>query len=375
MTEIFLIRHTQAEGNLYRMMQGHWDGDVTAMGWRQIEALAERFKNIHIDAVYSSDLYRTRMTATAAARHRNLEIRCDRRFREIDLGSWETGFFGNLAYEQPEQMAAFVKKPSQWKIEGAETYEQVRSRAFPALLEVAEKHDGETIVVVSHGVTIRCLMSAILDLDINEVDRLPIHGNTAVSHIFYEKGKFTVDYDNDQSHLEIMGIPQWHASSSLRHEAIDPVAEREYYTDCYRQAWIAAHGSELGFSAGAYLEHAACHYLVDKDSVLRFYDGETPVGVLDMDVLRGRDEGIGWISLLCLCPEYRCKGYGVQLLARAIKKYANMGRDCLRLNVAEENAAARAFYKKWGFEEIGEEKGNLGTLLLLERKLGGKKYV
>lgn len=375
MTEFFLIRHTQAEGNLYRMMQGHWDGDVTALGWRQIEALAERFKYIHLDAVYSSDLYRTRMTATAAARHQNLEIRCDRRFREVDLGPWETGFFGNLSYAQPEEMAAFVNRPAQWRIEGAETYEQVRDRAFPALLEVIEKHDGETIAIVSHGVTIRCLMSAILNEDLNNVERLPIHGNTAVSHIFYDNGKFTVDYDNDQSHLQLMGIPQWHASSSLRHETIDPVAEREYYAECYRQAWIAAHGSDLGFSPRAYLENAACHYLCDKESVLRFYDGDTPVGILDMDVLRGGDEGIGWISLLYLCTQYRNRGYGVQLLARAIKKYTNMGRQCLRLNVAEDNIAARAFYKKWGFEEIGQESGNLGTLLLLERKLGGKMYV
>ena len=35
MTEIYLIRHTQAEGNRYRMMQGYWDGEVTALGLRQ----------------------------------------------------------------------------------------------------------------------------------------------------------------------------------------------------------------------------------------------------------------------------------------------------------------------------------------------------
>ena len=32
MTEIYVIRHVQAEGNLYRMCQGHWDGGVTPMG-------------------------------------------------------------------------------------------------------------------------------------------------------------------------------------------------------------------------------------------------------------------------------------------------------------------------------------------------------
>ena len=65
MTEIYVIRHVQAEGNLYRHMQGHWDGDVTALGRRQRDALAERFRDISVDAVYSSDLYRARFTATS----------------------------------------------------------------------------------------------------------------------------------------------------------------------------------------------------------------------------------------------------------------------------------------------------------------------
>ena len=39
MTEIYLIRHAQAEGNRYHMMQGHWDGGVTALGRRQIDRI------------------------------------------------------------------------------------------------------------------------------------------------------------------------------------------------------------------------------------------------------------------------------------------------------------------------------------------------
>lgn len=58
MTQIYLIRHTQAEGNLYRMMQGHWDGDVTPLGMKEVDALASRFRDIPVDAVYSSDLTR-----------------------------------------------------------------------------------------------------------------------------------------------------------------------------------------------------------------------------------------------------------------------------------------------------------------------------
>lgn len=375
MTEIFLIRHTQAEGNLYRMMQGHWDGDVTAMGWKQIEALAERFRDVHPDAVYSSDLYRTRMTATAAARHDGLEVRCDRRLREIDLGPWETGFFGNLLHQQPEKMADFLMHPGDWQLEGAETCAQVRERAFEAFMELVCRHDGEKVVIVSHGVTIRCLFSRILNVDLNDAEKLPIQGNTAVSHLWYDKGEFRVDYTNDQSHLEAMGLPQWHKTASLRHEAIDPIIEKEFYTAAYEQTWTVAHGSSVGFNPQSYLAGAAIHSHFDAEAVLRLFDGDEPVGLVDMDTKRGESEGIGWISLLWLREDYRNRGYGVQLLARALKKYSSLGRTRLQLNVAEGNGQARAFYKKHGFEEIGSSTNSLGRLLLLEKKLEGKKYV
>ena len=63
MTKIYLIRHAEAEGNLYRRIQGHWDGSITPLGLQQIDALAQRFRREHIDALYCSDLSRARATA------------------------------------------------------------------------------------------------------------------------------------------------------------------------------------------------------------------------------------------------------------------------------------------------------------------------
>lgn len=60
MTKIYLIRHAEAEGNLYRRIQGHWDGSITALGLQQIDALAQRFRHEHIDALYCSNLSRAR---------------------------------------------------------------------------------------------------------------------------------------------------------------------------------------------------------------------------------------------------------------------------------------------------------------------------
>ena len=127
MTEIYVIRHVQAEGNLYRHMQGHWDGDVTSLGRLQRDALAERFRDIPVDAVYSSDLYRARFTATAVTRyHPQLRIREDRRLREINVGPWEALPFANCIWEQPELFETFMHDPEHFYLAGAETYHQVQ---------------------------------------------------------------------------------------------------------------------------------------------------------------------------------------------------------------------------------------------------------
>ena len=88
MTSIYLIRHAEAEGNLYRIAQGQYDSILTDRGWRQVRALERRFADIHIDAVYSSDLYRTCATATAIYKPKNLPLHRVRELREICVGDW-----------------------------------------------------------------------------------------------------------------------------------------------------------------------------------------------------------------------------------------------------------------------------------------------
>ncbi len=369
MTEIYLIRHAQAEGNLYRMMQGFWDGNITVLGKKQIDALADRLAGTPLDAVYASDLYRARLTARAAAKGRGLTVQLDPRLREIDMGPWEARFFGNLCHEEPEAAALFTHSPQFWQVDGSENYAQVSRRAFPALLEIAQKHEGQRVAVISHGVTIRCLLSTALQIPLERLEELPICKNTSISHLIYENGAFRAESINDYRHLETVGGTQWSKTADLRHEAIDPAREREYYCACYADAWQAAHGSLSGFCADVYLDSALEHYRQDPGSILKFYRGDEPVGLVDLDTRRGAHMDCGWLSLIYLTEEYRNQGYGIQLLGRALMKYRDMGRRTLRLHVAEENAPALSFYRKHGFRLLsGEDRGS-GKLLLLEKPL------
>ena len=102
MTEIYLIRHAQAEGNRFRIMQGHWDGGVTELGRRQIALLSDRLRDLKFDAVCSSDLYRAMLTASAVYKPRSLPLYTTPALRELNIGPWEQLFFGNLLHEEPE---------------------------------------------------------------------------------------------------------------------------------------------------------------------------------------------------------------------------------------------------------------------------------
>ena len=83
MTTIYLIRHAEAEGNLYRIIQGQRDVQLTETGKLQAEALGERFRDIPVDAVYSSALYRAAATAAAICRRQNLPLHRMAALREM----------------------------------------------------------------------------------------------------------------------------------------------------------------------------------------------------------------------------------------------------------------------------------------------------
>ena len=370
MTELYLIRHAQAEGNLYRMMQGHWDGDVTQRGIRQIEALGDRFRDERLDALFSSDLHRAVMTAEGIRRyHANLSIQTDNRLREIDLGPWTACFFGDLMHDRAAELMRFVNDSENWRIEGAETFTEVGARAVRCLEEIAAAHEGQKIAVVSHGVTIRCILWKMLGIQLQDTADLPACQNTAVTRLFYENGSFRVSEINDAAHLQQIAAPAGRRIPNLRGERFDPALDPDYYTRCYADAWETAHGSLRGFDPMVYLARAKKHHAADKDMVLRIFDGEESVGLIDLDPERGSREGRGWISLLYLREDYRHFGCGPQLLGRALITYEKKGRSAVRLSVADSNRTALAFYERNGFVCVEEAQGEQGKLLYMERKI------
>ncbi|MDE6107837.1 MAG: histidine phosphatase family protein, partial [Oscillospiraceae bacterium] len=151
MGKIYLIRHAQSEGNLYRRALGWYDGPVSLLGRQQIAALAERFRDIPVDAVYSSDLLRAQETAKAISLPKDLETCLEPAFREIHLGEFTNIPYGEFRYHHPRLYEAFFSYSPQWAPGEGESFRQVAHRVTPAFFRLAEQHRKEHIAIVSHA--------------------------------------------------------------------------------------------------------------------------------------------------------------------------------------------------------------------------------
>lgn len=302
MTTIYLIRHAEAEGNLYRRIQGQCDVNVTANGRRQIAALKERFQNIPVDACYSSDLTRTQATAQAVCEPKGLPLQLDSDFRELSLGRWENVPFGELYTCEGDLMQVFDDEPRKWRVEGAETYDQCTERFLGALDRTVRANAGKTICVFSHGAIIRNAMQVLFPgTSVGHAD------NTAVTLLHWDNGTYTAEYFNDNSHLT---------------EEISTLA---------RQNWWRQDGDRkdhnLWFTAG--LDEAAPVSSEENAEPWSAWYDRAFAGAL---FLRQLDEKTGELVLMELLPEFRKRDLAVQLVGHCVFLCRSRGMETLRIS-------------------------------------------
>jgi len=185
-TIILLARHGQSDWNATRRWQGHADRPLTEKGREQARALAERLRHVELDAVYSSDLRRAADTA-AAVSNEVIELPA---LREVDVGSW-SGLTRAEAEERfPDGVARWREGLPGW--EDGESYEELTRRVLAAVLEIARRHEGGRVLVVSHGGPIRALHAAALGLDVHTYRRMrPVEPNARLSAVCSANGALT----------------------------------------------------------------------------------------------------------------------------------------------------------------------------------------
>jgi len=370
MTKVYFIRHARTEANAAFLTNGQGEMIPNAEGMKQIELLGERFKNIEVDAVYSSPLYRAMLTATAVSRPKGLKIIKAPDFLEMDFGLWESNFTMEMERKYKPERDAFRTHARDFRIPGGESFQEVIDRMVGGMLRLAKENDGKTIAIVSHGFAIGCMMEAIFEKD------LPHQENTAVSLFEVEGENIKPVFVGDASHLDSVFPPeqrknQFPMDDPRRYTWMRPAKfpeDEELIAAFHKDAWQKIYGSLEGYDREEILSESRRMSRANEKAVFFMMHDETESGMMELDTCVNDVDGVGHIAFVYIRPEMRHKKLGDQLIMRATTFYRGLGREFLRLRVAPGNTSARSFYKRLGFYEIGQESEG-HKLILLRRDI------
>ena len=202
-TRVYLIRHAEALGNINRTFQGRVDETISENGEQQLINLAQRCKDIPIDAIYTSPLLRAQRTAQAVNTYHHLPIQTDARLLEIDGGDFEGRRWEDLPRLFPDKLKIWQDTPWAFVAPAGESMRQVYDRMRDGILELVERHAGQSICVVSHGCAIRNFLCFALGLPYEQLASVPWCGNTAINQIDFDaQGTPQVIVQNDMAHLD-----------------------------------------------------------------------------------------------------------------------------------------------------------------------------
>lgn len=196
---IIFIRPGETDWNVQDRWQGWVAAPLNVHGHKQALVLAGFLRNIGVGAMYSSDLRRAADTAAIIAERLGSATVFDARLRERKIGEWQGLTAEEVALWYPDEYAQWQADPENYVIPGGESIGQVKARMQAAFNDIVAQDAAETVGVVSHTVTIRALLDALVS---NYGARDVRLGNTAVSTIMREHDAWKLVVSNDVMHLE-----------------------------------------------------------------------------------------------------------------------------------------------------------------------------
>ena len=161
---LFLVRHGEAAANTEMRYLGTRDDPLTERGAEQARLLAQALGELPIRAVYSSPLSRTMATAHPIAGTLGLAVVPEPRLRESSFGAWEGLTRGEVLARGDEDRGLLARWESDPETAppGGESLAEVERRTRQLAGELASRHAGEWVVLVSHVSPIKALLAAAL---------------------------------------------------------------------------------------------------------------------------------------------------------------------------------------------------------------------
>ncbi|MBN1878070.1 MAG: histidine phosphatase family protein [Anaerolineae bacterium] len=197
MMHLILAHYGETDWSRDGRFQGRAQVELNATGIAQAGALESYIRSAWTpDAVYCSPLRRARQTAEVIGNRFMLHERSHPGFLDIDYGAWQGLTPVEIEARWSQALRLWYAQPHLAPIPGGEMLDSVRLRVRGALHEIVDRHQNDTVVIVSHTVVNRLLLLEALGLD-----------NAHFWHLCQEIGSFNLlDFDGEFFTLVKMNV-------------------------------------------------------------------------------------------------------------------------------------------------------------------------
>ncbi|MFP5221825.1 MAG: histidine phosphatase family protein [Acidobacteriota bacterium] len=163
MTRLALIRHAPTEWNAAGRIQGQHDSPLTPDGLELARSWCATLAGFGFSALYSSPLGRAMHTATVVGDPLGLGPVPVADLREQAFGQWTGRTVAELRGQgvlAPQEALGWAFTPP-----GGEDRRTVLERAWNCLLDIAARHHGQSVLVVTHEGVLRAVLYALKGRD------------------------------------------------------------------------------------------------------------------------------------------------------------------------------------------------------------------
>jgi broad specificity phosphatase PhoE len=200
---IILIRHGQTawnEGAGQERFRGRIDLPLDAIGQGQARAVAARLASKPLAAIYASPLLRAQQTLAPLAAERSMEIQTHDGLLDIDYGRFQGLSHSEAEATYPELYALWRTAPGQVRFPDGEGLADIQTRLLQLVVELVDRHPGETVVLVGHQIVNKVLTCTLFHLDLDQIWRF--HLDTGGISVFQQvDGGWHILSLNDTCHL------------------------------------------------------------------------------------------------------------------------------------------------------------------------------
>ena len=212
--ELILVRHGETDANRQGILMGSSKGpSLNASGRAQAAEIAAALKSEPVAHLYASPADRARETAEVISRVIQAQLSIVDDLCEIDVGRLEGLTQAEVHQEYASHTLDWERDPATARHPGGETMEELQRRAWRVVQELAARHPGETVVVVSHLFTILSVITKVLDMPLRHFLRVRLEPG-AMTRIEMESGIPTVLSTNETWHLRTRGRDAWRTAGN-----------------------------------------------------------------------------------------------------------------------------------------------------------------